>query len=140
MARMRRAPLLALFVAGFGVGIASCGRTARKAPDYDVLIRNGMVYDGTGNAGRRADVGIKGDRITAVGDLGAATAASTTDASGLAVAPGFINMLSWSVDSLIADGRSQGELRQGITTQIFGEGSSMGPFTPEMKARAEAQM
>ena len=140
MARMRPAPLLALFVAGFGVAIASCGGAVSKAPDYDVLIRGGMVYDGTGAAGQRVDVGIKGDRIAAVGDLTAATAARTTDASGLAVAPGFINMLSWSVDSLIADGRSQGELRQGITTQIFGEGSSMGPFTPEMKARAEAQM
>ena len=99
-----------------------------------------MVYDGTGGAGRRVDVGIKKDRIAAVGDLTAATATVTTDAAGLAVAPGFINMLSWSVDSLIADGRSQGEIRQGITTQIFGEGGSMGPFTPEMKARAEEQM
>ena len=117
--------------------IASCGRAVPKAPDYDVLIRGGTVYDGTGGAGRRVDVGIRGDRIAAVGDLTGRDGGGTTDATGLAVAPGFINMLSWSVDSLIADGRSQGEIRQGVTTQIFGEGSSMGPLTPEMKARAE---
>ena len=137
---MRFVPAPAVLVAILGVAVASCSRAAPKHPDYDILIRGGMVYDGTGGPGRRVDVGIKGDRIAAVGDLSAAAATSTTDAGGLAVAPGFVNMLSWSVDSLIADGRSQGELRQGITTQIFGEGSSMGPFTPEMKARAEAQM
>jgi N-acyl-D-amino-acid deacylase len=85
-------------------------------------------------------VGIRGDRIVAVGELSAARAASVVEAAGLAVAPGFINMLSWSTDSLIADGRSQGEIRQGVTTQIFGEGSSMGPLTPEMKRRAVEQM
>src|SRR5207253_1889135 len=75
----------------------------------------------------------RGDRIAAVGDLKTATAATVVDATNLAVAPGFINMLSWSTDSLIIDGRSQGELRQGVTTQIFGEGESMGPLNPEMK-------
>jgi N-acyl-D-aspartate/D-glutamate deacylase len=104
------------------------------------VIRGGTVYDGTGNPGRRVDVGIKGDHIESVGDLSGATAATIADATGLAVAPGFINMLSWSTDSLIADGRSQGEIREGITTQIFGEGSSMGPLTPEMKQRAVEQM
>jgi N-acyl-D-amino-acid deacylase len=104
------------------------------------VIRGGMVYDGSGTAGRRADVGIKGDRIAEIGDLSQAPAKTLVDAVGLAVAPGFINMLSWSTDSLIADGRSQGEIREGITTQIFGEGSSMGPLTPEMKQRAIEQM
>ncbi|MEO7273317.1 MAG: D-aminoacylase [Vicinamibacterales bacterium] len=137
---MRSVPAITLLVAALGATVASCSRGAPKRPDYDVLIRGGMVYDGTGGAGRRVDVGIKGDRVVAVGDLSSGSGMVTTDASGLAVAPGFINMLSWSTDSLIADGRSQGELRQGITTQIFGEGSSMGPFTPEMKARAEDQM
>jgi N-acyl-D-amino-acid deacylase len=113
---------------------------AQQAPVFDVVIRGGTVYDGTGSAGRRVDVGIRGDRIAAVGDLSHAPATVITDASGLAVAPGFINMLSWSTDSLIADGRSQGEIRQGITTQIFGEGSSMGPLTDEMKKRAVEQM
>jgi N-acyl-D-amino-acid deacylase len=113
---------------------------SQPAPQFDVLIRGGTVYDGTGGPGRRADVGIKGDRIAAVGDLSQASSKVVTDAGGLAVAPGFINMLSWSTDSLIADGKSQGEIREGITTQIFGEGNSMGPLTPEMKQRAIEQM
>ena len=98
------------------------------------------MYDGTGAPGRRADVGIRGDRIAGVGDLSDIPATTTIDAAGLAVAPGFINMLSWSTESLLVDGRSQGELREGVTTQIFGEGSSMGPLTPEMKRRAIEQM
>jgi N-acyl-D-amino-acid deacylase len=118
---------------------AAAGQTAR-ARSYDVIIKNGTVYDGTGRPPARADVGIKGDRIVAIGNLKSASAATTIDARGLAVAPGFINMLSWSVDSLVADGRSQGEIRQGVTTEIFGEGDSMGPLTEEMKKRRlEAQ-
>jgi N-acyl-D-amino-acid deacylase len=113
---------------------------AQQAPAFEVLIRGGTVYDGTGSPGRRADVGIRGDRITGVGDLAGAGAATVVDATGLAVAPGFINMLSWSTESLIADGRSQGEIRQGVTTQIFGEGSSMGPLNDAMKRRAVEQM
>jgi N-acyl-D-amino-acid deacylase len=113
---------------------------ARQQTTFDVLIRNGTVYDGTGAPGRQLDVGIRADRIAAIGDLRQATAPAVVDAVGLAVAPGFINMLSWSTDSLIADGRSQGEIRQGVTTQIFGEGSSMGPLTPVMKKRAIEQM
>jgi N-acyl-D-amino-acid deacylase len=97
-----------------------------------------MVYDGTGQAPRRADVGIRGDRIVAIGDLQRASAKSVIDATGLAVTPGFINMLSHSEVSLIADGRSMGELKQGVTTQIFGE-SSMGPLSDEMKKRRLAQ-
>jgi len=111
-----------------------------SAADYDVIVRGGTVYDGTGGAGRRADVGIRGDLIVAVGDLSASTADRVLDATGLAVAPGFINMLSWSVDSLIVDGRSQGEIRQGVTTEIFGEGDSMGPLTPAMKKLREEGM
>jgi N-acyl-D-amino-acid deacylase len=129
------------------VGLAALlGRTAAaparspQTPAFDVIVKGGMVYDGTGAPGRRADVAIRGDRIVSVGDLSGVRAASVVDATGMAVAPGFINMLSWSTDSLIADGRSQGEIRQGVTTQIFGEGSSMGPLTPEMKRRAVEQM
>ena len=117
---------------------------SRSAPSpqvtFDTIIRGGTVYDGTGEPGRRADVGIQGDRIVSVGDLAAVQATSVIDASGLAVAPGFINMLSWSTESLLVDGRSQGELREGVTTQIFGEGSSMGPLTPDMKRRMIEQM
>jgi N-acyl-D-amino-acid deacylase len=105
-----------------------------------MVIRGGTIYDGTGAPGRRGDVGIRGDRIMSIGDLSGTGAASEVDASGLAVAPGFINMLSWSTESLLVDGRSQGELREGVTTQIFGEGSSMGPMTAEMKRRALDQM
>ena len=119
--------------------LASSGRAARAA-DYDVIVRGGTVYDGSGGPGRRADVGIRGDLIAAVGDLSNATATRVLDAKGLAVAPGFINMLSWSVDSLIVDGRSQGEIRQGVTTEIFGEGDSMGPLNPEMKRLREEGM
>jgi N-acyl-D-amino-acid deacylase len=108
------------------------GQTA-TAP-FDVIIKGGTVYDGTGRAPRRADVAIKGDRIVAVGDLTKARARSVVDARGLAVAPGFINMLSHSETSLIVDGRSMSELKQGVTTQIFGE-SSMGPLSDEMKRR-----
>jgi len=128
---MRRILLLVVLATS-----ASCSsNTAPQAPDYDAVIRGGMVYDGTGQPGRKIDVGIRGDRIVAVSDLSTATAKTTVDAAGLAVAPGFINMLSWSVDSLMVDGRSQGEIRQGITLEIFGEGTSMGPLTDVMKKR-----
>jgi N-acyl-D-amino-acid deacylase len=112
------------------------GPTAGQQPlsNYDVIIRHGAVYDGTGGPPRQADVGIKGDRIAAIGDLSKDKAATEVDATGMAVAPGFINMLSHSETSLIADYRSLGELRQGVTTQIFGE-ASMGPLSPEMKRR-----
>jgi len=113
---------------------------AAAPASYDVIVRGGIVYDGTGAAGRVADVGIRGDRIAAIGDLAKATGKTVLDAKGLAVAPGFINMLSWSTDSLIADGRSQGEIRQGVTLEVMGEGNSMGPLTDEMKRRAVEQM
>ncbi|MEX2273588.1 MAG: D-aminoacylase [Vicinamibacterales bacterium] len=107
-----------------------------QEPRFDILIAGGTVYDGTGGAPVRADVGITGDRITAIApSLPRANAATVIDASGLAVAPGFINMLSWATESLIVDGRSQSDIRQGVTTEIFGEGSSMGPLTEEMRAR-----
>src|SRR5438477_5124365 len=103
-------------------------------PSFDVIIRGGTLYDGTGRAPIKADVGIKGDRVAAVGNLSRATAPTIVDAKGLAVAPGFINMLSHSEVSLIVDGRSMSEIKQGITTQIFGE-FSMGPLNEEMKRR-----
>ena len=121
-------PLLLMLVMPFAV----TGQQPR-AGDFDVLIKGGMVYDGTGRAPRRVDVAIKGDQIVAVGNLRGARAQKVIDARGLAVAPGFINMLSWSTDSLIADGRSQGEIRQGVTTQIMGEGWSMGPLNDATK-------
>ena len=115
--------------------IASFGQIASADPQFDVIIKGGTVYDGTGGEGRVIDVAIRGDRIAAVGDLANANATITVDARGLAVAPGFINMLSWSTESLIQDGRSQSEIRQGVTTEIMGEGDSMGPLNDRMKER-----
>ena len=113
---------------------------AGQPQSFDIVIRGGMVYDGSGSPGVRGDVGIRRDRVVAVRDLSAATASTVIDASGMAVAPGFVNMLSWSTESLLVDGRSQGEIRQGVTTQIFGEGSSMGPLNDAMKKRMVEQM
>jgi N-acyl-D-amino-acid deacylase len=106
---------------------------------FDVIVRGGTVYDGTGGPGRRADVGIRGDRVAAVGDLSRARARAEVDARGMAVAPGFVNMLSWSTESLLVDPRSLGELKQGVTTQIFGEGWSMGPLSEAMKRQMAAE-
>lgn len=114
---------------------AACNRATSPTQNFDVLIKGGTLYDGTGAAARRVDVGITGDRITALADLSSARAPTTIDATGLAVAPGFINMLSWSTETMIVDGKSQGEVRQGVTLQIFGEGDSMGPLNDEMKKR-----
>ncbi|MEO5721459.1 MAG: D-aminoacylase [Chthoniobacterales bacterium] len=108
---------------------------AQSDQPFDVLIKGGTVYDGSGAEGRAADVAIRGDRIVGVGDFAKAKSKLTVDAAGMAVAPGFINMLSWSTESLIADGRSQSEIRQGVTTEIMGEGNSMGPLNPSMKQR-----
>ncbi len=100
---------------------------------YDVVIRGGTVYDGSGEPPVVVDVGIRGDRIAALGDLSGAEAAQVLDASGMAVSPGFINMLSWANESLIVDGRSLGDIRQGVTLEVLGEGSSMGPANDAMK-------
>src|SRR2546430_501011 len=100
---------------------------------FDVVIKNGTVYDGTGSEGRKADVAIRGDRIVGVGDFQNSSATNVIDAHNLAVAPGFINMLSWSTQSLIQDGRSQSEIRQGVTTEIMGEGESMGPVNDRVR-------
>lgn len=112
---------------------------ARAAEPFDVLIRGGTVYDGSGKPPRRADVGLRGDRVAAIGDLAGATAKTVVDADGLAVAPGFINMLSWSTDSLLADGRGQSEVREGVTTQIMGEGWSWGPVNDAIKKRMKRE-
>lgn len=109
---------------------------APEVVTYDTIIRHGLVVDGSGQPGQQADVGIRGDRIAAIGDLSAATAALEIDASGKVVAPGFINMLSWAVGSLMKDGRGLSDIEQGVTLEVFGEGWSMGPLadTPETLA------
>ena len=101
--------------------------------DYDVIIRNGLVYNGSGNEPIQADVAISADTIAAIGDLSRKSAQTEIDASNMAVAPGFINMLSWATESLIQDGRSQSDIRQGVTLEIFGEGWSYGPWNEAMK-------
>ena len=100
---------------------------------YDILIKNGRILDGSGNASYLGDIAINADTIAAIGTLDKATGTLEIDAKGLAVAPGFINMLSWANESLIEDGRSQGDIRQGVTLEVLGEGSSMGPLTAAMK-------
>jgi N-acyl-D-amino-acid deacylase len=100
---------------------------------FDVLIKGGSVYDGTGAQPQQVDLAIRGDRIAGVGDFKNAKAKTIVDATGLAVAPGFINMLSWSNASLIQDGRSQSEIREGVTTEIMGEGESMGPVNDRVR-------
>jgi len=119
----------------FSTVIIGCGRIAAADAPFDIIIKGGTVYDGTGGEGHVGDVAIRDDRIAGVGDFAKAFAKKTIDARGLAVAPGFINMLSWSTESLIQDGRSQSEIRQGVTTEIMGEGESMGPLNDRMKAR-----
>jgi N-acyl-D-amino-acid deacylase len=99
----------------------------------DVVLRGGTVYDGGGGPPYTADVAIDGDMITAVVPTVGERGLREIDATGLAVAPGFVNMLSWAIPSLIADGRAQSDVRQGVTCEVFGEGSSMGPLTDEMR-------
>ncbi len=100
---------------------------------YDILIKNGRILDGSGNPSYLGDIAINADTIAAIGTLEKATGTLEIEAKGLAVAPGFINMLSWANESLIEDGRSQGDIRQGVTLEVLGEGSSMGPLTAAMK-------
>jgi N-acyl-D-aspartate/D-glutamate deacylase len=114
------------------------GQRETASQSFDIIIKGGTVYDGTGRPPLKADVGIKGDRIAAIGNLSRATAPTIVDAKGLAVAPGFINMLAHSESSWIVDPRSLSELKQGVTTQIFGE-LSMGPLSDAMKRRLREQ-
>ena len=107
--------------------------TIARAAEFDVIIKGGTVYDGTGGEPRHVDLALRGDRIVGLGDFKTAKAKNIVDASGLAVAPGFINMLSWSTESLIQDGRSQSEIREGVTTEIMGEGESMGPVNDRVR-------
>jgi N-acyl-D-amino-acid deacylase len=113
---------------------------AACTPDYDVVIRGGTLYDGSGGAPVVGDVAVKGDSIVSIGIPVEGSARIEINATGLAVAPGFINMLSWSTESLIEDGRSQSDIRQGVTLEVMGEGWSMGPLNDDMKRESVEQM
>ncbi len=122
----RRALLL---LAWAPIALANCS----SGVEYDVILRNGLIYDGSGMPPFPADLGIRGDRIAAIGTEPNSNGKIELDLEGLAVAPGFINMMSWANESLIEDGRSQSDIRQGVTLEIMGEGNSMGPLNEEMK-------
>jgi N-acyl-D-amino-acid deacylase len=124
------APSLAVLAAALSLGAA-------KAPAYDLVIRGGEILDGSGGKPIRGDVAVKGDRIAYVGPHAPGRGATEIDAHGKAVAPGFINMLSHSEDSLVADGRGMSELKQGVTLEVMGEGNSIGPLTPKMQKLGE---
>lgn len=109
--------------------ISSC----KTGIEYDTIIRNGMIYDGNGGEAYKADIGIINDTIAFIGDLSKSSGKNEIDAKGNAVAPGFINMLSWASETLIQDGRSQSDIRQGVTLEVMGEGWSMGPLNDDLK-------
>jgi N-acyl-D-amino-acid deacylase len=114
--------------------------SACSSPHYDTIIRNGKLYDGNGGEPGVADIGINADTIAFIGDLKTAKADEEIDAGGMAVAPGFINMLSWANESLIEDGRSQSDIRQGVTLEVMGEGWSMGPINERMRQREQKSL
>ncbi|MBK8705462.1 MAG: D-aminoacylase [Saprospiraceae bacterium] len=113
----------------------ACGKN-RKI-EYDLVIRNAVIYDGSGGAPIRGAIAVDGDTIAAIGDLPDAHGVYEIDARGMAVSPGFINMLSWATVSLIADGRGMSDIKQGVTLEVMGEGGSMGPFNAKMKAEEQ---
>src|SRR5438477_10859627 len=132
MFAMRNRRCLLRPLAVIWAGCVIFGQTLMGA-NYEKLIRNGTIYDGSGRAPVAGDVAIEGDTIAAVGKLDGARGKIELDAQGLAIAPGFVNMLSWATESLIQDGRSQSDIRQGVTLEVMGEGESMGPLSAEMK-------
>jgi N-acyl-D-amino-acid deacylase len=122
------------------ITVTACSCKLAASNKYDLIIRNGVIYDGNGKAPYTGDIAINADTIAFIGNLNEAHSRQVIDAKGLAVAPGFINMLSWANESLIQDGRSQSDIRQGITLEVMGEGESMGPLSPVMaKGMEQAQ-
>src|SRR5262249_5768672 len=111
------------------LAFAACATTHQE---YDTVIRNALIYDGSGADGKRGDIAIAGDRIAAIGTV-RGRGRTEIDAHGLAATPGFINVMSQAQEALLVDGRAMSDVKQGVTTEIFGEGESMGPLTPAMK-------
>jgi N-acyl-D-amino-acid deacylase len=117
--------------------LAGCAKHPPPETSHDLVVRGGTILDGSGSEGYIGDVVVDGDRIVYVGKSRGDTARAVIDATGKAVTPGFINMLSWATESLLVDGRGQSDLRQGVTLEVFGEGDSGGPLTAEMKVLAK---
>lgn len=139
---MKRYPIkppgLPFLITVISVFLISCTLfSCHQQPSYDTIIRNGYIIDGTGQPAKKGDIGIRGDSIAFIGELTDAKGVKEIDAKGMAVSPGFIDMQSWSVNTLIQDGRSLGAIKQGVTLEVFGEGSSGGPLTDSMKKTEE---
>jgi N-acyl-D-amino-acid deacylase len=118
---------------GIAALLSSCGGDAPSKRVYDLVLRGGTIYDGSGGQPFVGDLAIRGDVIVAIGDLGETSGKKEIDVRGLAVAPGFVNMMCWANESLIEDGRSQSDIRQGVTLEVMGESNSMGPLNAAMK-------
>lgn len=116
------------------LGLLVAAMPVQAEPRYDIIITGGTVYDGSGGEGKRADVAISGDKIVKVGKIAVKDGKQVIDAKGKAVAPGFINMLSWANESLLVDGRAMSDIKQGVTLEVFGEGWTMGPLNEAMRA------
>lgn len=132
-ARRRAVAVCAALAAFFA--LPACSDSGRA----DLVLRGGTIYDGSGQAPVVGDVAMRGDEIVAVGDIGAIRGETELDVTGLAVAPGFINMLSWATESLLHDGRGLSDVMQGVTLEVFGEGSSMGPLNESMRQEMLAE-
>ena len=124
-----------LSLAGLGLAVLLIGCQNTPKTTYDLVIRNAAIYDGSGNPPFSGDIAVNADTIAAVGDLSEAAGKSEIDAKGQALSPGFVNMLSWATESLIADSRGMSDIKQGITLEVMGEGFSMGPLNNQMKVQ-----
>ncbi|TLY75183.1 MAG: D-aminoacylase [Gammaproteobacteria bacterium] len=135
MGRVRFGATCLLGLWAWAVGCSASAATEAADPEQvDLLVRNGVIYDGRGGVPYKGDIAVADGRVVATGNLASMVAQQTVDAHGLAVAPGFINMLSWAGDSLIYDGRGLSDLKQGVTLEVFGEGDSFGPLTQASRA------
>lgn len=131
---MKIRPLISKAVVALAICALLLACNGGPPPTYDLILRGGTIYDGSGSEPYVGDLAIRGDEIAALGELGEATAPLELDVEGLAVAPGFVNMMSWANESLIEDGHSQSDIRQGVTLEVLGEGDSMGPLNESMKS------
>lgn len=122
---------------GIGLVLLAFVHACTPEPDVDVVLRGGTIFDGSGSPGVDGDVAINADTIVAIGDIGDLRGETEVDVTGLAVAPGFINMLSWGTESLLEDGKAESDVRQGVTLEVMGEGTSMGPINEEMRTQLQ---